>query len=200
MSDHLTEAETYELAVAGDVPEAAAAHVASCASCAAGVAATRRLLDDVEALPAAIAAPGGLADRLARRLDGRPAVRDRRHPGPGVPGWLLRIAAAATFFAAGVIAHAGWIQTGESVPGVAPSPAIEVQRAGTEYVATMARLVADSVGISPAEMRTAREVGLAALYGAAFELTRLPVASDATSEIEELAKRAWTGESEEPIE
>jgi hypothetical protein len=194
MSEHLTEGEIYELAVGDDPSESAAAHVEGCASCIAAVAATRRLLDDVETLPPSVPVPEGVGDRLARRLATSTESRRRRRDASGPMYWVVRIAAAAIFFAAGALTHASWTSDDIGPAAASLSPALQVQAAGTGYVAAMARLVADSSEISPGEMRMAREVGLAALYGAAFELTRLPIESGATSEIEYLARQAWTGE------
>jgi hypothetical protein len=66
-----------------------------------------------------------------------------------------------------------------------------LQRTGTEYVAAIGRLVADS-GLSAERLSMGREVALAAMSGAVHEL-RLLSSDPATAEIQRLVLAAWTG-------
>jgi hypothetical protein len=67
------------------------------------------------------------------------------------------------------------------------APAVEVQRAGTEYVAALAALRRET----RAEVRgQGREAALATLFGAAHELTRLTPEDAATSQVLTSVSRA----------
>ncbi|HSR42713.1 MAG TPA: hypothetical protein VLL48_11085, partial [Longimicrobiales bacterium] len=70
---------------------------------------------------------------------------------------------------------------GAAVESLVPVPAtyeqtasvpLDIQSAGSRYVATLARFSGEAARLSVEERRMAREVALAALYGAAVELLR----------------------------
>lgn len=188
---HLTELEIYELAAGEAVAGGVTAHAETCEACAAEVAATRRLLGTVERLDATVEAPASLERRLARRLaDAGTGSRVRTR-------WL-RAAAAVLLLCAGAGAHALWIGDRDApVQATVPvPPVLAAQQAGTEYVAAIARLVADSSRMTEAERRLGRDVGLAAMVGAAHELRLLSPGDGAAEEIHRLTQTAWTGERE----
>lgn len=188
MSQHLTEADVYEIAVGSEPSPTVEAHLASCHACRREVAATRRLLAAVEDLDPRVEAPADLERILLERLGGE------RRAWAGARGWMWRAAAAILLFAAGAVAHAAW-DAGRRPGFEAPagsSPTLAVQRAGTEYVASIARLVADSGRLSPEDLRAGREVALAAMSGAAFELWLLSEKDAATTAIHRLVVEAWT--------
>lgn len=210
MNEHLTELQVYELACGGERDGAIERHADECSSCAAEVRAAQRLLANVERLEPAIEAPRGLEGRLLGRLEEagwqavRPTARRRLGHFPWVGG-LARAAAAAIIFAAGIGAHALWVGTGVGTDpsgdrAAVSSPALDVQRAGTDYVATIARLVADSARLSAADIHTGREVGLAAMAGAAHELRLLRDDSRVSSDLDDLddfLDRVWSGSARE---
>jgi hypothetical protein len=71
---------------------------------------------------------------------------------------------------------------------------LDVQRAGTNYVASLASLAAASAELSPPERRQLREVTLAAMSGAAFELRRLSGEDPVTAELYRATRAAWLGD------
>ncbi len=195
---HLTELEIHETALAGEARHDRAHHVTRCAGCAVAVEETRRLLASLEALGPEVEVPGELDDRLMRRIgvSSSDATKPRTNVGKiSVGSWLLRAAAALILFGSGVAAHALW--SGPGVPtspavteAPTPGPALALQRAGTEYVAAIARLVADSSRLPEAELRRGREVAIATMSGAAFELRLLTNESEEAAEIHRVTKRA----------
>lgn len=189
--EHLTELEIYELATGGAAATRSEGHVEACEGCAAAVAATRRLVGAVERLDANVEAPVTLEERLARRLADAEGGSRPRSP------WL-RAAAAVVLFVAGAGAHAVWTGTVDRPVAVtAPvPPVLAAQQAGTEYVAAIARLVADSSEMTDAERRLGRDVGLAAMVGAAYELRLLSPGDGATEEIHRVTETTWTGTGE----
>jgi hypothetical protein len=98
---------------------------------------------------------------------------------------LLRLAAALLLFASGVAVGHIWGRSSVETPATFQAegplaPATEVQRAGTEYVAALAALRREP----RAEVRgQGREAALAALFGAAHELTRLTPEDAAASQV-----------------
>jgi hypothetical protein len=64
-------------------------------------------------------------------------------------------------------------------------------------VAAIANLADDVAGLTTEDVRTGREVALAAMSGAAFELRRLGDPNPETSEIRRLVEDAWRRTSEE---
>jgi hypothetical protein len=109
---------------------------------------------------------------------------------------LLRLAAALLLFLSGVAVGHVW---GRSTPTGAPpavqaesplAPAVEVQRAGTEYVAALAALRNEP----RTEVRVqGREAALSTLLGAAHELTRLTPEDAAASQVLSTVSRARDG-------
>ncbi|HEX5042850.1 MAG TPA: hypothetical protein VFV75_08075 [Candidatus Polarisedimenticolaceae bacterium] len=190
VTGHLTDVEIYELAAGDDPAPGARVHADTCDPCAGRVRETRRILAAVEGLERDIAVSPGTDEGLAPRMGG------------GRPARVLAAAAAACLcFAAGVVTHALWTGGG-SRPATAPavdasSPTLAIQRTGTAYVAAIARMADVDQGLSGADLRTGREVALAAMSGAAYELGRLGQQDPATSEIRRLAEGLWLGPSEE---
>lgn len=190
MTEHLTDLEIYELAGGNGVSPARAAHVAECTACTTELEETRRLLAAVGELGPRVEAPAGVEAELDRRIRG----------GAEVPRWnsMSRFAAAAAAilcFAAGAFSHALWrggASGGDAGDGAAV-PALAVQRAGTEYVAALARMADDANRLSPADRRTGREVALAAMSGAAYELVRLGGPDPVTVDIHRSIEEAWLG-------
>ena len=194
MTEHLTELEIYELASGEDVEARVAEHAEACAACAAEVSSARRVLAAVEGLDAAVDPPAGLARKLdAMPLPPRSASTPR---GAGSRAPWLRAAAAVVLFGAGAAAHAAWIDSRDArspdLPAPVP-PVLAAQQAGTEYVAAIARLVADSSRLSERERSLGREVGLAAMVGAAYEL-RLLSPGETADQIHRLIETTWTRE------
>lgn len=206
MSKHLTQIEIYEVAAGELVAPSVTSHSVSCAECAAEVAATRRIIALVQRLEPAVEAGTNLDRRLARRLDAAPSFPPRGMDAPsgrrpaGRARSLRRLAGAAAAvicFAAGVASHAVWSATngpvGDRGPGtVIPQP-LMVQQAGTDYVAAIATMVADSGRLSTEELRIGREVALAAMSGAAFELRQLDGGDPVVDELHEVVARVRDG-------
>lgn len=195
---HLTELEIYEATLEEGSSDRVAEHVEKCARCAAAVEDMRDLHASLAALGPELHVPGGLEARLMRRI--RTPASAAKKPGSAsegttIRGWLLRAAAALILFASGVVTHATWsgsdaVDFRAEVSAPLAEPALALQRAGTEYVAAIARLVADSARLSEAERRRGREVALAAMSGAAFELRLLTGESEEAAEIHRVASRA----------
>jgi hypothetical protein len=121
------------------------------------------------------------------------ALRERgllRSPSRDRRPWLWR----ATRVAAGVLLFAGGTLFGQWL-GARPGPAVQavsageesfaaalqVQRTGSEYVNALAILAAVSDSVDSAELQQAREVALAVFRGAADEIARLGMASEAAA-------------------
>jgi len=193
---HLTELQIYELAAGETLDTAATGHAAACASCGASVEDTRRLLVTIGSLDTGLAPPSRAELELMRRIR---ADRSTRRP-----AWfrtLAGVAAALVCFAAGAVSHGLWTSTpnrpGSPAPD-APTGALAIQRAGTEYVAAIASLANAADGVSGEDLRTGREVAFAAMSGAAYELRRLGDSDldPETSEIRRLVEDAWRRASE----
>lgn len=207
MSEHLTQIEIYEVAAGEPVAPSVTSHSVSCAECAAEVSATRRVIALVERLEPAAEAGTDLDQRLARRLDAAPsslprgmaAPTDRRRAGRARSLRRLAGAAAAVIcFAAGVASHAVWSAAnrppvGDEGPGAEISQPLTVQQAGTDYVAAIAMMVADSGRLSTDELRMGREVALAVMSGAAFELRQLDGGDPTVDELHEVVTRVRYG-------
>lgn len=188
---HLTELQVYEIAAGEAVGTAVAGHAAACASCGTRVEDTRRLLAAIGSLDAGLAPPSRLELELERRIRTDGATRRRARLRT-----LLGVAAAIVCFAAGALSHGLWT-SGRDRPGSpmpdAPTRALAIQRAGTEYVAAIASLANESDRVSGEDVRAGREVAFAAMSGAAYELRRLsgPDPDSETSEIRRLVEDAW---------
>lgn len=194
MTEHLSDERIYEMATGEGLPPAAETHLATCPACRTEVARTREIVAGIEALDAASSAPEALEAALRLRLTprGRPAGA---RP-VSFAGWIGRVAAAAALVLAGGLGHALWSGAqGASVSTAETDPILDLQRTGTDYVAAIGRLVADS-NLSAARLRVGREVALAAMSGAAHEL-RLLSSDPATVEIQRLVLAAWTGDPPE---
>lgn len=192
MSEHLTQIEVYEVAADEPVAPSVTSHSVSCAECAAEVAATRQVLDSVERLGRSVETRPDLDHRLARRLDERNVghVRTRRR--------LIGAVAAVACFTAGVASHAAWASAeGRHAlfdePASETPPALAVQQAGTNYVAAIALMVQDAGRLPTDDLRTGREVALAAMSGAVFELQRLDGGDPVADELHEVIERVRYG-------
>ncbi|MGD8495378.1 MAG: hypothetical protein PVF05_04250 [Gemmatimonadales bacterium] len=194
--DHLTDLQVYELASEEAVDPAVAAHAASCAACGANLRQTRDLLGAIARTTPGLEPRGELGLELQRRIRA-----DRHRPFAARVRVLAGTAAAVICFVAGVATHALWTgpetRSASSPVPDAPTPALAIQRAGTEYVAAIANLADDVAGLTTEDVRTGREVALAAMSGAAFELRRLGDPNPETSEIRRLVEDAWRRTSEE---
>lgn len=188
---HLTELQVYELAAGETFDTAAAGHAARCVSCGESVEETRRLLATIGSLDTGLAPPSRAEMELMRRIRADRGIR-RSARFRTVAG----VAAAMVCFAAGAVSHGLWTSARNRpvspVPG-APTPALAIQRAGTEYVAAIASLANEADGVSGEDLRTGREVAFAAMSGAAYELRRLGDSDldPETSEIGRLVEDAW---------
>lgn len=177
MNDHPHEL-LLEAYVDGSIPAderaVIAMHIERCGDCAAYVQRVRSLAQSLRTLP-----------RTAQRV---PPFAARRRTAPWVSMSALRAAAvAALIFSAGVaVGTATRGAPGEpSPPPTEIRPALDVQRAGTSYIAALARLNASG---DDAPAVYGREVALATLYGAAAEAVA-PLRTDAeASELLELAR------------
>lgn len=141
-------------------------HVERCDDCAAYVQRVTSLTGSLRMLPT-----------TARKI---PPITRRRSMSP-----LVAAAAAAAIFTAGVAVGTATRGGPEasSPPPTDLRPALDVQRAGTSYIAALARLNA-----TDGSAVYGREVALATLYGAAAEAVA-PLGTDAeASELLELAR------------
>ena len=145
-----------------------AEHIERCGACAGYVQRVTSLTDSLRTLPT-----------TARRI---PPIVHRKSMSP-----LMAAAAAAVIFSAGVAVGTATRGTpgASSPPPTDIRPALDVQRAGTSYIAALARLNASG---DDAPTVYAREVALATLYGAAAEAVA-PLRTDAeASALLELAR------------
>jgi predicted anti-sigma-YlaC factor YlaD len=167
--------------VSHDEAEALAQHLEGCSECAKYVARVRSLAEALRELPTSARMVPPMKDRIASRI----AVRPRGES--WLAGSTLKAAAAAAvIFGAGVAA--GIAAGTRGSPGESPPPptdlrpALDVQQAGTSYIAALARLNA-STGGDDARVVYGREVALATLYGAAAEAVGPLGADPAASEL-----------------
>lgn len=191
MTRHLTDEELLELLTPGVTPtERAREHLASCAACRDRVEAERPLADRLAALPREMDTRRDLWPSLADRLREEPRALS-------TPPWwrgraALQAAAAAAIFVLGALAGRG-VGTGDDDPiafteaGDPLATAAEVQRAGTAYVAAVARFRQVAAGSPAPLVDQARDVALATVHGAAWELARLRPGDATAHEIVELA-------------
>lgn len=167
-----------------DERQVVAQHIERCAECAAHVQRVRSLADELRSLPTtARSVPSIEADvrsRLAARAQGA---------GWKVASPLMAAAAAAVIFGAGVAVGSATRGAPEatSPPPTDLRPALDVQQAGTSFIAALVRLNAAEGG-NDAPAVWGREVALATLYGAAAEAVA-PLGADAdASELLELTR------------
>jgi hypothetical protein len=169
---------------AGNERQIVAEHIERCAECAGYVQRVRLLADELRALPttARMIPPiaGDVAGRVAARTHG---------PRWRIASPLMAAAAAAVIFGAGVAVGSAARRPPEaaSPPPTDLRPALDVQQAGTSFIAALVRLNAFDGG-NDARAIQGREVALATLYGAAAEAVA-PLGADAeASELLELAR------------
>jgi hypothetical protein len=147
-------------------------HVESCKDCRIRVERVRSLYGALSGLPREGDVPASVRQRL-RRVPERNSI---------LYGRAMRIAAAAALFAAGMAVQS-WIHAIrnptaiEQPPGFGaniPDATLAVQRAGSEYVAALARLNASLDARPDARRQSAlgREVVMSTLLGAATEAAR----------------------------
>lgn len=195
MAEHLSDDRIYEIATGEDGAPEEETHLATCSACRMEVARTREIVAGIETLDAAASAPRALEAALRLRLTPRGPPAGTRRP-VSFAGWIGRVAAAAALVLFGALGHALWSGSREaSVSTASTDPILDLQRSGTDYVAAIGRLVADST-LSATRLRVGREVALAAMSGAAHEL-RLLSSDPTTAEIQRLVLAAWTGDRPE---
>ncbi|HEX8693981.1 MAG TPA: zf-HC2 domain-containing protein [Longimicrobium sp.] len=200
MNEHYGEATLHDYAD-GTLPPgdeaAVAAHLATCGECRGRVERVRALTAALGALPrraepACDLWPGVEARTVEpdRRVIPFPAAVAPFHRRSAPSAAWQRAAAAVLLFVGGVgIGRTTTAAAGPdpALPAETPATAMEaaarVQRAGTEYVAAVAAFAALTGQAEPAELAQGREAALAAMYGAAKELTRLPSRDSSASTI-----------------
>lgn len=204
MNRHLTDEQILDLAAPGAEPtQEIREHLAACPPCRSRLEEERPLSDRLDALPREADPPRDLWAAVRNEITVERQDADTGRIGRLTPfrGWArpaLRAAAVVALFLLGA-AVGRWsadVETGaeraaSDDPMVA---AAEVQRAGTEYVAALARFRATAREAPSATVDQAWDVALAAVHGAAWELERLRP-DDATARgIVALADRDLTGE------
>jgi len=183
MTRHLTDEEILDLA--SETP--ARIHLDACVECRARIEAERPLSVALAGLAEEADPPRDAWPGLRARIEaeGRGAtIRELPGRRPARP-WtraVLQTAAAVALLALGA-ALGRTIRPDGTYPRPVDDPlmaATEVQRTGTEYVAAIARFRDLTARGDRAQVDQARDVALAAVHGAAWELTRLDPA-DATA-------------------
>lgn len=135
------------------------------------------LADRLRELPREAEPARDLWPDIAARIASREMPTSKPAPWSRRGGVLLRTAAALAIFAA-IFASGVWVgrETVErpaEIPGASSDPlrtAAEVQRTGAQYIAALSSL--RSVEGPPLDQ--GREAALSTLYGAAYELDKLP--------------------------
>jgi hypothetical protein len=169
---------------AGNEQQVVAEHIDRCAECAAYVHRVRSLADELRALPTTARRIPPIEADVARRVAARAHGAGWRSASP-----LMAAAAAAVIFGAGVAVGSATRRPLEeaSPPPTDLRPALDVQQAGTSFIAALVRLNASDGG-NDTRAIYGREVALATLYGAAAEAVA-PLGADAeASELLELAR------------
>lgn len=187
MNRHLTDEEVLDSLTAGEeTSPQVREHLMSCPSCRSRIEAERPLADRLDALPRELDPPRDLWPDLRERIEAERRGRSWLHP-------ALAAAAAIAIFILGVAVgrtagpDQGAIEI-ERRGSVDPlAAAAEVQRTGTEYVAAVARLRATLPLSEGSAAEQARGATLAAVHGAAWELTRLNPDDSTAREIVVLA-------------
>jgi hypothetical protein len=189
MNRHLTDEEILDLLAPGvDADPGVRDHLVACDACRTRIESERTLSDRVVELPYAKDTPRDLWPTVRARL----ATAEYRSVRPrGTRISLLQAAAAIAIFLLGALA--GRTLDPDSAPRrSAPSDplmaAAEVQRTGTAYVAAVAHFGAVAADSAPGAVAQAREVALAAVHGAAFELASLHPDDPTAGEILALAR------------
>jgi hypothetical protein len=163
-------------------------HLVACDACRTRIDSERTLSDRVAELPLAKDTPGDLWPTLRARLA---TAEYHSAPPRRFPISVLQAAAAIAIFLLGALAGRTLDTASGPRQGVSSDPLIaaaEVQRTGTAYVAAVARFREVAADSAPAAVAQAREVTLAAVHGAAFELARLHPDDPTAREILVLAR------------
>jgi hypothetical protein len=189
MNRHLTDEEVLDLLAPGaEVDPGIRDHLVACDACRIRIESERTLSDRLAELPLGKDTPGDFWPTLRARL-----ATGEYHSAPPrrLPISLLQAAAAIAIFLLGALA--GRTLNADSGPrqGDPNEPlmaAAEVQRTGTAYVAAVARFRTVAGDSASGAVSQAREVALAAVHGAAFELTRLYPDDPTAREILALAR------------
>lgn len=206
MSRHLTIEEILDLLVPGAEPNAETeAHLEECDECRSRVEIQRPLQERLNALPREAEPPRDLWPAVRERVAAEPA-RNAVHRGAlgraVVRPWrvaALRAAAAVAVFVLGVAVGratdgSGTGRSRSVADGDPLRAAAVVQRAGTDYVAAVARF-RSIAGDRPTPLaEQAREAALSAVHGAAYELTRLRPGDPTARDIAVLAGERRLGE------
>lgn len=183
MNRHLTDDEVLDLLAEAPARE----HLEECPECRARVEAQGQLSEALAALPAEVDPPRDLWPDVRSRVVA--GSRVRALPGLRWSSAALQVAAAVAIFALGAAVGRGG-RPSAPVPATIDDPllaAAEVQRTGTEYVAAVARF-RDLAGTADrGQADQARDVALAAVTGAAWELTWMNPADPTTRAIVALA-------------
>ncbi|HJR52506.1 MAG TPA: hypothetical protein VJ982_02205 [Gemmatimonadota bacterium] len=169
MNRHLTDEETLDLLAPGAEPAAwARDHLVACPECRRRVEAEQPLTARLAGLPRETDPPRDMWPELRAAVGFEP-----RFAG----GHALRAAAAVALFVLGAATGRalGPAETGRepTTPNEPLAAAAEVQRTGTAYVAALARFRSIAEVTPDPVVEQARDVALAAVHGAAWELTRM---------------------------
>jgi predicted anti-sigma-YlaC factor YlaD len=187
MTTHLSETQINDF-VDATLPDAdrgsVEAHIRSCAECRERVAAVARLLSRLQEMPRESEPAGWVRERLIADSR-RPVVpRQRRTPSAAI----LRSLAAAVLMTVSFLG--GRWSMAPDASSVRPAEtstdaALAVQQSGTAYVQALAVLVSARDTTTPDVIAQGREAGIAALYAAAAEFSRLlPADADARRMLE----------------
>ena len=170
--------------------QSVAEHLGHCEECARYVERIRSLNQALGALPAEARATPPVEQLAA-------AIVSRKTRGAHRARWLdrsraLLAASAVLIFAAGVAAGMATTRGGSADIESAPAglrPVLDVQHAGTSYIAALVKLNASSGGDEQAAAY-GREVALATLYGAAAEAVDYLPSDSVASELLAAARAA----------
>ena len=178
-----------------DGARAIAEHLERCTECAAYVRRLQALNETLRGLPTAAKKIPPIEKVIA---DGVARPRTRQWWLTGSP--LVAASAAALIFSAGL--GAGIVMTrrpsGEpETPATHVRPALDVQRAGTSYIAALVRLNESTKG-EARPVPYGREVALATLYGATAEAVQSLGDDPAGSELLALARAVRERAAETP--
>jgi predicted anti-sigma-YlaC factor YlaD len=189
MNRHLTDEEILDLLAPGaEANLAIREHLAACDACRTRIESERTLSDRVAELPRAKDTPRDLWPTVRDRL-ATAEHRSRRPRRSRIT--LLQAAAAVAIFFLGALSGRTLDADSDPLRSTPNDPllaAAEVQRTGTAYVAAVAHFRAVAADSAPGAVAQAREVALAAVHGAAFELARLHPDDPTAREILALAR------------
>ena len=169
---------------AGNERQIVAEHIERCGACARYVHRVRSLGDELRALPTTARRIPPIEGNVSRRVGAR-----THGAGWKTASHLMAAATAAVIFGAGVAVGSAARRPPEPAapPPTDLRPALDVQQAGTSFIAALVRLNASDGG-NDAPAIYGREVALATLYGAAAEAVA-PLGPDAdASELLELTR------------